>query len=255
MDPISSPVPQKKVAYQRFSTSQRLPRALTIVSLSCLSLTAALTFFYKSQMSSPPKQVALTLFVAICTLGVLASVLPSRCSRLFHHARTLNDREPEVVEEDSHPVGSKGHHPTCGSFSEHVLEVRGKTYCAGCLGLFTGASVAIGGSLAYVIGIPAIHSVAFTVFWTGFFGVFVGIIQYAKPFMTNARIHYILNVVLVFGAFLLLVGVIELNGSFAVEAYLLIVILYWILTRIGLSAHEHRRICAVCGRRSRTCYW
>jgi hypothetical protein len=57
------------------------------------------------------------------------------------------------------------------------LNIGEKVYCAGCTGLTTGAVIAIIGSFFYfIIGVPLIA--AELVFWIGFGGVMIGIVQH-----------------------------------------------------------------------------
>lgn len=178
----------------------------------------------------------------------MAAVLPSKCSRVFHDRHAYNNESLGGAESNPYrlAITSKGHHAECGRFTAHVLQVRGRTYCAGCLGLLTGALIAIATGLLYAANIVVFGSQAGFVLWFGFAMVLLGLLQYAKPLMTRGSIHFFLNVVFVVGAFFLLVGVIEINGGFAVEIYLLVMILFWILTRIILSNREHQRICTLC---------
>jgi len=239
---------QRSGLNKKLRNNKLVSLGLTAFSLFCLSLTVALTFFYRTSVSFPPKQLAVSLFMVICCLGATAAVLPSKCSGTFHHRQTGDYRllEGTGTNLDQWAIMLKGHHPTCGSFTNHMLQVRGKTYCAGCLGLLTGALIAIAVGLTYSLDIVRFESETTFVFWFGFAAVFVGLIQYAKPLMMKGSVHFFLNVVFVVGAFFLLIGVIEINGSLAVEMYLLVMTLYWIFTRIILSEREHERICTIC---------
>jgi hypothetical protein len=53
-------------------------------------------------------------------------------------------------------------------------------------------------------------------------------------------------VLFVNGAFLLLLGADQLVRSLSLDTYILIVIVFWISTRVVMSRSEHRRICAEC---------
>ncbi len=239
---------QRSELNKKLRNNRLVSLGLTAFSLFCLSLTVALTFFYRTSVSFPPKQLAVSLFMVICCLGAAAAVLPPKCSGIFHHRETGDYRllEGTGTNHDQWTVMFKGHHPTCGSFTNHVLQIRGKTYCAGCLGLLTGALIAIAVGLIYSLHIVRFGSETTFVFWFGFATVLVGLIQYAKPLMMKGSVHFFLNVVFVIGAFFLLVGVIEINGSLVVEMYLLVMTLYWIFTRIILSEREHERTCTIC---------
>lgn len=224
--------------------------ALTAVSLLCLVFLGSLTFLRGAGGEQLSRQPVVLVFAAICFFGAIAAVLPSKCSRVFHN-RQIRGRESfgenRSVLADERSRELRGHHPTCGRFGAHVLRVRGKVYCAGCMGLLTGALVAIAGSLSYSLGIYTVSGGASVMFWTGFVLVTIGLIQYTKPLMTNGWVHFLSNTMFVAGAFLLLLGVVEMSMSIFFEIYFLIITLYWILTRIVLSSLEHQKICLQCG--------
>lgn len=225
-------------------------KALTGVSLLCLLLVAALTFLYRPGGEYQSRQTIVLIFTAICFLGAAAAVLPSECSRVFHDRQTRHrdsSEEDHSARADERSRELRGHHPACGRFAAHVFQVRGEVYCAGCMGLLTGAIVAIAGSFAYSVGIFTVAGEASLAFWTGFVLVIIGLIQYARPLMANGWVHYLSNTIFVIGAFLLLLGVVEIDGGLFSEIYFLIIVLYWILTRIALSNLEHQKTCFLCG--------
>jgi hypothetical protein len=82
-------------------------------------------------------------------------------------------------------------------------------------------------------------------FWSGLAGVAIGLLQY-ELFTNKASLHFLLNVIFVVGAFLLLVGVSEMNSSLSLGIYFLLVILFLINVRSTLSRLEHEKKCATC---------
>jgi hypothetical protein len=226
---------------------------LTVVSLICLVFIIILTISYRPVGAFHSSQFVTLLFITICCLGATAALLPSKCSRIFHHIQVGLPQGDNGSESDQKRVFWSGHHPTCGCYATHVLHIRGKTYCAGCIGLLTGALLAIVGSVAYSLQIISVVEEATPLFWVGSFSVSLGLLQYARPLMMNGWIHYLLNTIFVSGAFLLLVGVIEINGTLFVETYFLAMLLFWILARVALSNVEHQRICQQCESTSCMC--
>jgi hypothetical protein len=200
-----------------------------------------------SSLSTYPQLIGL-IFIIICSLGAIVGVRPSSFSRSFHKASkpTLDDSQRSDTLKQ---LPTKlGHHYSCDKFSDHVLNIRNKVYCAGCTGLTTGAVLSIyGGILYFFLGVSLINE--FLVFWIGFAGVFAGITQrhlYRALSVRSGFIRYILNVVFVLGAFLLFVGANQIVGNITVDIYILCVILLWIVNRIMLSSGEHERICMQC---------
>ena len=222
------------------------------VSLLGLGLLAILTFHSPAAAESFPLQSQLTgsIFGAVCFLGILAGVSPSRCSRALHFKKSprrslgemkqTKDEEPQLV--------LKGHHPDCGTFSSHVLRFGTKLYCAGCLGLVTGAVIAIVGDFLYFFGGMDVGGASTTVFWLGFAGVAFGLLQY-NLFIDRNDVHFLLNVIFVIGALCLLVGANEVAGSLVLNSYLLTLTIFWIMARVALSQAEHRKMCSACSRR------
>ena len=121
----------------------------------------------------------------------------------------------------------------------------GKKYCAGCIGLFTCALIAVIGTITYYLyGIPL--SYAYLIFLLGFLCVLVALIQ---SFLLNINFNaakFIFNLILVLGAFLMLIGLIEITGSIFIQFYFLLLVFIWILARITNSEKKHADICEKC---------
>jgi hypothetical protein len=192
------------------------------------------------------KPVIGLIFTAICLFGIMLGVFPSRLSRKTH---IRSRKQYDEAGRGNSRRAYIGHHPVCGNFSSHVLEIGGKPRCAGCTGLVIGAIISLVGSLIYFFLDFRVGDAAILVFGFGVGGVVCGLLQY-NIFMKQNLVHFLVNVVFVFGAFLLLVGVNELTSSPVLEAYLFTLIIYWIITRIMLSQREHEKICAACGLKS-----
>jgi len=237
---------------RRLSGFGLVPLVYTGVSLLGLCLLAVLTFNIPvpGENIAWQRQAIGSIFALICILGAVAGISPSRCSRLTH-SRTVGGRpyRKNAGNSEETTIALKGHHPTCGTFSSHVLKFRGGTYCAGCTGLVIGAAISLPGSLLYSFsGLSAVEA-GTLIFWLGFVGVACGLLQYNVT-MDRRLVHVLLNVVFVVGAFLLLVGVNEVNGNVVLNYYLLILIVYWIIARIMMSQLEHEKICSTCGLKS-----
>ena len=222
------------------------------ISLLGLVLVAVLTFNTQpSEVITPRQRFAVGLvFGSICFLGIMAGVFPSRCSRIFHFQEERGSRL--VSREKSGSVRTEyiafeGHHPDCEDFSAHVFRIGDKKYCAGCTGLVAGAVFSFFGSLIFFSTEIVLGNVGVLVFWLGFVGVVLGLLQHSLSRNWGSGVHLLLNATFVLGAFLLLVGIDAIKGDMFLEGYFLVLTLYWILTRIFLSRQEHRRICRACG--------
>jgi len=142
-------------------------------------------------------------------------------------------------------ISYRGHHPTCGNFSSHVIQIGGRIYCAGCAGLVVGAVIALAGTALYVFLQDLAAQLVAISFWVGLTGVTLGLLQY-ELFVNKASLHFLLNVIFVVGALLLLIGVNEMNGSLSLSIYFLLVILFLINARSTLSRLEHEKKCSIC---------
>lgn len=222
------------------------------ISFFGLCLLYALTF--KVQISAIyfplQRQLIGSIFGAICILGIAAGVFPTRCSRMFHF-KGQEKRSNKIKQ--THTIKTtkfSGHHPTCGNFSDHTLCLNSRTYCTGCTGLILGAIIALIGSFLYFFyGFHLVGSEV-TIFWLGFMGVTCGLLQYSLLNLKNGAARLFLNAIFVLGAFSLLIGVNKITDNLIIEFYLLILIVYWIMTRIILSQREHGRICNSCSLKS-----
>jgi hypothetical protein len=220
------------------------------VSILGLGLLAILTFNRTVPKTDFPwqKQTTGLIYSAICVLGITAGLSPRQCSRVTHFkAAKKNFLTTQKRFGDEEATATfRGHHPTCGNFKSHILLFGGRILCAGCTGLVFGAILSLAGSALYFFGGLPIGEFSEIAFWMGFLGVILGLLQYEVP-VNNSVLHFFLNVTYVLGAFFLLVEVNIANENFMLNLYLLLLIVYWILTRIELSRIEHRKKCFSCG--------
>ena len=181
-------------------------------------------------ISDAQKMVIGGLFILICFVGLIAAVAPERLKGIRHGKKSNS----EFI----------GHHPDCPEFRGHVLIVYEGAFCAGCTGLAIGAILAIiGGFLSFFGGFSVWNPSI--VFYIGALLVALGVVQHFID-MGSPMFHLVLNIVFVFGAFMLMASIMELNTSFQVEVYLLASILFWVGMRIRVSQEEHVRVCSHC---------
>lgn len=178
------------------------------------------------------------IFSVICVLGIFAAVFPRRCSGTFHFRKEKRNLTPD----DRSSLALKGHHPDCGKFSAHVIDVSEHRLCAACTGLSLGAVVALIGTAFYFSGGWHIDEMSFHTVVIGVVGVIFGFVQ----LRFRGFIRLCLNALFVVGAFLILVGIDESVQSLFVDTFLIALIVFWLLTRIMLSQWDHSRICQNC---------
>ena len=190
-------------------------------------------------------------FMIICILGIIAGISPSHCS-LTRKKKKQSQKEiaKQTNSTQTKSIRKEGHHPTCDQYSGHVITIKGSHYCAGCNGLVTGAIIAIIGTiLLFFLSFPIVYPVA--IFWLGFVFVAIGLLQhplYQLLKLNHGSIRFIINTLFVAGSFLLLASLSQLTNSLMLAIYLLLLILYWIFTRIVMSRRSHHLICSRCNR-------
>jgi hypothetical protein len=210
-------------------------------------------------LNPPPPVVVLSwqtqligiAFMFICILGIIAGITPSHCS--FTRNKKKQSRK-EITDQTTltqiKSMRKEGHHPTCDHYSGHVITIKGSHYCAGCSGLVTGAIISISGTvLFFFLNFQSVYPEA--TFWFGFVFVTIGLAQhplYQLLRLNRGIIRFIINTLFVVGSFLLLASLTQLTNSILLAIYLLLLILYWIFTRIVMSRRSHHLICSRCNR-------
>lgn len=192
-----------------------------------------------------------TAFAVICILGIIAGIFPSHCSRSGKKkTRTSPEESPrDFLPTNIGQIQKRGHHPTCDHYSGHVLRIHTRILCAGCTGLISGAIIALIGTILFFFGNVQFVYPMF-IFWLGWFFTAIGLGQHYIYRALNIELgvaRFLVNVLFVVGPFLLLATLIQFTDSLVLGTYLLVLILYWIFTRILMSRRSHKRICAQCG--------
>ncbi len=168
------------------------------------------------------------VFAMICALGIIAGASPASLS--FSVAER---RDGESV---------SGHHPDCGRFNGHTVNLLGRQRCAGCTGLVIGATASLVG-LALGLG-P--HGLGIeTVFWGGVILVGLGLAQHFID-LGNEWVHLSLNIWFVVGAWLIFESIQALGLGVGVQVYFLSMTVFWVWARIRASQWTHVGVCSGC---------
>jgi len=185
-----------------------------------------------------------SIFEVICVLGISAVYFPSHCSAMFHS--TKGDRDissnANYLASHSRDPAFRGHHPDCGNFSAHVIRIHDKTFCAACTGLLLGALMALTGAALYFFADWRIAQNTLHAVFAGALGVSLGLFQ----LKFRSLLRLLLNAFFVLGAFLVLVGIDGLIQSVLVDLFVVVLTVFWLITRILLSQWDHWRICYTC---------
>ena len=230
-----------------------LSLVFTGLSVFSVGILAVLTFSFPTSIITfnLQKQLIGSIFAAICLIGIIVGVFPSKCSHILHfRGRSENSDKTGQIDREKTTIEFRGHHPICGNFSAHIIRRGDKIYCAGCTGLVSGAIISLFASFSYSFSDFNVGESSVFVFCFGLVAVVCGLLQYHILNLNKGAVHFFLNVIFVLGAFFLLVGVHEITGNFILEFYLFTLIIYWIITRIMTSQLKHSTICATCDLKS-----
>jgi len=190
-----------------------------------------------------------SIFGLICIFGMLAIVFPGSCSRMIGF-KGEKQQAPHVFYTAGNSKGKKltlrGHHSDCKNFSTHVIRIGGKTFCAGCTGLLLGGLAACVGALLYFFGDLHVGQNSLSLLWIGATGVALGLLQFSLFNIPWSSIRLFLNAFFAFGAFLILVGIDGITQNIFADLFLVVLIMFWLFTRIVLSRWDHERICKLC---------
>lgn len=185
-----------------------------------------------------------SLLALICIAGTSAAIFPRKCIKVTHRSADREKAKSGNVAFQKVAIDFKGHHPNCGKFEIHVVHMRGREYCAACIGLSLGALIVLAGSLLYFfIGCSVMENFGLWAIFAGQIGVTLGLFQFkSRKFMRLA-----LNTIFVIACFLILAGADSVAGNLLLDLYIISLILYLLFTRILLSRWDHMRTCGKCG--------
>jgi len=183
------------------------------------------------------KPVVGSVFGLICVLGVLAAFFPKQCTSVFNFGKGKG----HALHGYFAKVG--GHHPICESFSPHVFHIDNRRFCVACTGLTVGGLLALVGTFLYFFADWRVEQDFVFVVLAGLLGVSLGFFQFR---VKQRFVRFSLNVFFVWGSFLVLVGIDGLTQSVFAGLFLVVLIVFWLFTRISISEWDHERICYVC---------
>jgi hypothetical protein len=215
---------------------------LSALGIILLIIGSSFTPSENNPITSMDRFIVGIAFIFSCLLGLSMALRPNWLKGLFA-------KEKEKQEEKVPSQGLRirmGHHPECEGFASHVLKIRDKTYCAGCLGLAIGANIGILLLFLYLIMPDFVNSMSSTSMIT------IGLLFIMMNFLIvaarnkNSIVHVISNIILVSGFFLFVIGFFEITKSLSYGLLAVIISFLLLDTRIQLSHWHHRRTCIQC---------
>lgn len=181
------------------------------------------------------------LFVIISIFGISIAIRPRWYKKFTktHNQKINNQNIKQTL------IERKGHHPDCEQFNSHILTLKNKTYCTGCLGLAIGLTLAIFLAIGYII---LVNEYQVTFYLLIFIGIFLIILTYFEIFIPNRKpiVHIVLNACLMIGFLLIIISMLEISSNILYSIISIIFSLLFLDTRIQLSNYNHKLICLKC---------
>jgi hypothetical protein len=194
---------------------------------------------FPSEISGRRALVALA-YGAVCVAGILAALFPVACSGFLGIQRSRIEDMARFEASATRVFGVlllHGHHPAEREEKEHELRVGGKSFCATCFGLLAGAMVSLAMIAAFAPSGWSDDRFAYALYYAGIVGVILGLVP-VLVLGVGARARLALAAVFVLGTCLMLVATDILTANLIADLYVVLLAVFWLLSRISLS---HRR--------------
>ncbi len=182
-------------------------------------------------------------FGVLCILGMSAALYPDSCSSIFVFEKK---QKHETSFHDLQRIILRGHHPTCGRFSAHVLDVGSTRLCATCSGFFVGASIALVGSVMFFFGQYSMGEKPFVPMLIGAIGVLLGLLHSILPGFRTGFTRFMASALFAIGSFIVLACVENATRSVSIDFFVITLSVLWLVTDTSLSRWDHHRICSKC---------
>ena len=139
-----------------------------------------------------------------------------------------------------------GHHPNCQNFKNHIIKIKKRVYCTGCLGLGIGSIISIIILFFYLILLNN-HSILIYqyLFYLGIIFIYLSFLDslILKKFKI---IHILSNILLIIGFLLIILCTFEVTGKLIFGLIGILASFLFLETRIQISILNHVTICNNC---------
>ena len=224
---------------------KQIKTILYYIILSSVSafLLLLLTFFgnFKPTINIFDRLIIAIIFIICCLLGVSSAIYPSWYKR-FRKTQSNNENKQQIIK----TIKRKGHHPNCNQFRNHILKIKHKSYCAGCLGLAIGSFISILLMIFYITTVnEQISQIFQLLIITGFIFISITYIEIVHPYR-HIIIHIIFSALLVISFLFITISIFELTGNKIYGMISILLSFLWLETRVQLSIWRHNHICNNC---------
>jgi len=183
------------------------------------------------------KIVVGVIYGFICLGGMLAAFFPGPCSRLVGVRRSGEQYLKGLDARATRIFGIlllHGHHPLGDEESAtHELRFRGKSFCASCFGLVTGAIISLMAIVAFLFSDWADGYLAHFLYFSGLGGIVLGLVPAILG--VGARTRFVLGIVFVTGTCLMLIAMDVATANLTADLLIVLLVLFWLISRTSLS--------------------
>jgi hypothetical protein len=232
-----------------------LKQTKTILYYNILSSVAAfililLTFFgsFTPKIIIFDRFIIAIIFIFCCLLGISLAIYP-KWYKNFRKNQNFNDYNKQNIKK----IKLKGHHPSCNKFRNHILKIKNKYYCTGCLGLAVGCFISILLMIFYIFFANKQILLQFEyLVIIGFILIIISYIEIVFP-LRFAAFHIISSILLVVSFFIITIGIFELTGDKIYGMISILLSFLWLDTRVQISIWRHSQICNNCDEICKMC--
>ncbi len=187
------------------------------------------------------KLIVVGVFFISCIFGISIAIYPNWWRKNKQKTnQKINLKKPKTSRL------YKGHHPDCNIFKNHIILIKNKPRCTGCLGLIIGAISSFLLITIYLISPIKISKTYFFIFITigiiVLFSIYIEILFLKR----NTSIHIILNSLLIISFLTITIGVFEITKNLIYSISTILLCFLWLNTRIIFSKQKHKRTCQSC---------
>jgi len=181
------------------------------------------------------------IFFISCIFGISIAIYPSwwkKNKQKTNH--TPNLKRPKTSR------SFQGHHPDCNMFKNHIIFIKNKPRCAGCLGLILGALTSI---LLITLYLTIPLKLSINIYYIFLIlGIIILIFVYIeiRLLKRNNIVHILINSLLIISLLTITISVLEITKNSTYTILTILLSYLWLDTRIHISNQKHQNICQSC---------
>ncbi len=222
---------------------KRLVYTTFVLIVSAFGLIVSVSLVSSSDTSAVASGVRrssiMLAYATVSSCGIVAVLFPSACSGILGTKKTLtkNTETPAIHETRVFGLRLVHCHHFGAEMGTHELQIKGKSYCATCFGLLTGAifsMVSVGIFATYGWPSRLDLSYAYGLYFLGVAGPTLGLIL-AHGSHLRPRVRFALSAFFVVGTGFTLIATDTLTGSMTADVLVILLAVFWVLSRVSLS--------------------